>query len=148
MVLTLPSEAFHLIARGHRTGVMLSEGQTLRFAVGDHITIEEIADDATVPTSVAVVVTDVLRQEGHDSLLSIRRVCDLTDIPTPGGTLRVEASLDMIEDYPGFSVYINNQLAAVVEWHLDEHTFALRTYNEEDGEPQHYHRWDGTLLNP
>ncbi len=82
------------------------------------------------------------RREGYDAFLAVHRLRDLTAIQTPGGTLCIAAHPDRMDDYPGFALFINDQLAAVVEWHVGEQSFALRTYNGHDGEPQHFHNWD------
>lgn len=146
MILALPSDEFQAIAQGRRTGLLVSESDNLRFAAGDRLRIEALPSNSGTSDAVTVVVTDVWRREGHDAFLTVHRLGDLTAIPTPGGTLRVAAHPDMMDDYPGFALFINDQLAAVVEWHVGEQSFALRTYNDHDDEPQHFHRWDGSPL--
>ncbi len=150
MILALPSHDFQAIAQGQRTGLLVSESDNLRFAAGDRLRIEELPSDSVASDAVTVVVTDVWRPAGPErySLLSIRRDVDFTEIRTPGGTLTVAADDSYLDAYPGFAVFIEGKLAAVVEWHVDEQAFALRTYNDHDDEPQHYHRWDGTALEP
>ncbi|NMP24912.1 hypothetical protein [Sulfobacillus harzensis] len=148
MVIACATDQFEPIDQGRRTATII-EQHGIQFAVGDRIRYEEV-DDMGAPTgrTVSVVVTDVCRTGGNDSrpLLSIRRDVDLTELRTPGGTLTVAANASDFDDYPGFAVFIEDQLAAVVEWHVEERTFALRTYNDSDEEPQHFHRWDGTAL--
>ncbi|NMP24685.1 hypothetical protein [Sulfobacillus harzensis] len=142
MIVTCPKDQFDPINQGVRTATIIEE-HGIQFAVGDRIRYEEV-DDMGAPTgrTVSVVVTDVCRTGGNDSrpLLSIRRDVDLTEIRTPGSTLTVGADDSYLDAYPGFAVFIEGKLAAVVEWHVDERAFALRTYNDHDGEPQHYHR--------
>ena len=71
-------------------------------------------------------------------------------ILTPGGLIEIAA--DAEDEYPGYAVYLNGQLAAVVEWHDTHQCFVLRTYTQDwqnrDADPHVYHRWDGTPLEP
>ena len=68
-------------------------------------------------------------------------------IATAGGV--IAAAFDTTAgNYPGISILIDNTIAAVVEWHETEQCLVLRTYNDHNDDPQHYHRWDGTSLLP
>ena len=82
----------------------------------------------------------------RQSLLSIRRLSDLTTVSTPGGMITAEADPDA--PYPGIALSINGTGATVVEWHEVEQCFVLRTYNDHEDESQPYHRWDGTPIAP
>ncbi|NMP24941.1 hypothetical protein [Sulfobacillus harzensis] len=148
MVIACATDQFEPIDQGRRTATVIEE-HGVQFTVGDRIRYEEIDDQGGPTGRVArVIVTDVFRADDQDRhpVLSIRRERDLTEIQTPGGTLTVAADASDFDAYPGFAVFIEDQLAAVVEWHVEERAFALRTYNDSDEEPQHYHRWDGTLV--
>lgn len=140
MIMSFPPKNFLAIAQGRRTALAVAEGP-LRLAPGDRIRIEDTTQPAR---TVTVVVTDVWRHDGQDSLVSIRRLADLSEIPTPGGVIRAIADPD--DDYGGIALTIDGQVAAVVEWHPIHHSMVLRTYNNHDEEPQHYHRWDGSAL--
>lgn len=150
MVIACSTDQFEPIYEGVRTATVIEE-YGIQFAVGDRICYQEV-NGIGAPTgrTVSVVVTDVFRIDDNDPrpLLSIRRDVDFTKIHTPGGTLAVAADNSYLDAYPGFAVFIEGALASVVEWHEDERTFALRTYNDHDEEPQHYHRWNGTPLQP
>lgn len=63
-------------------------------------------------------------------------------IVTPGGILSVSAD----EEYPGYIISVDESGAAVVEWHPEHQSIVVRTYNNHDEEPQHYHRWDGSAV--
>ena len=140
MIIAFPPEDFTAIAQDRRTALAVAEGP-LRLAPGDRIRIEDTTQAAH---AVTVVVTDVWRHDGQDSLVSIRRLADLSEVPTPGGIVRAIADPD--DDYGGIALSIDGQVAAVVEWHPDHQSMVLRTYNDHDEEPQHYHRWDGEPL--
>ncbi len=149
MKIIVLKEQFDPIADGRRTAFRFSEHQ-VQVDVGDRIQyVEAVESGDPTGRSVSVVVTDVFRgSESPIALLSIRRIQDQTLIATPQGPLTVVADDSNIEDYPGFSVLVGETLAAVVEWHSEKHTIVLRTYNDHEDEPQHYHRWDGTALEP
>lgn len=72
-------------------------------------------------------------------------MAEIKSVKTPGGSLTVSVD-ETLDEYPGVSIDINGSLAAVVEWHTDRHCFVLRTYNDHDEDPQHYHQWDGTAI--
>ena len=147
MMIYCPSAHFNAIYTGRCTADLFGSGN-LVFEPNDRIQYHEL--DATgKPTgrTVSVVVTDVQPIAGS-VLLSIRRLQDALSVSVPNGTIAVTAdSSDVHEEgYPGMGLFINDQLAAVVEWHPDYRSFVIRTYNDHDDEPQHYHRWDGTPL--
>ncbi len=149
MKISVLKDQFDPIAEGRRTAFRFSEHQ-VQVDVGDRIQFVE-AMESSDPTgrAVSVVVTDVFRSaDAPIALLSIRRLQDQMLISTPEGPLTVVADDSNIEDYPGFSVLVGETLAAVVEWHSEKHTIVLRTYNDHEDEPQHYHSWNGTPLEP
>ena len=52
------------------------------------------------------------------------------------------------EQYPGYAIAVDGEIAAAVEWHPDYQAVVLRTYTTRDDlETQAYHRWDtGEIL--
>ena len=94
-----------------------------------------------------VRVTHVLREapgvpQGY-AALSIRLLSQApAAITTPGGVLTVQGTDDP-EQYPGYAIAVNGEIAAVVEWHPDYQAMTLRTYTlRSDLEAHAYHRWD------
>lgn len=74
------------------------------------------------------------------------RPVPLATLPCAHGTLAVVGGKE--PDYPGYAIEINDQTAAVVEWHPEYQAFVLRTYTASDDEPHTYHTWDGRRLEP
>lgn len=71
-------------------------------------------------------------------------MADSLSVTTPGGVIQAVADAD--DGYPGIVLQIEGTVAAVVEWHPEHKCLVLRTYNANQDDPQHYHRWDGTAL--
>lgn len=74
------------------------------------------------------------------------RPVPLAMLPLAHGTLTVVGGQE--PDYPGYAIEINDQTAAVVEWHPEYQALVLRTYTVTDDEPHTYHTWDGRRLEP
>jgi hypothetical protein len=101
-----------------------------------------------------VRVTHVLREppfvpQGY-AALSLRLLSQApAAIPTPGGVLTVQGEDDPDpEQYPGYAIAVDGEIAAIVEWHPDYQAVVVRTYTmRDDLESQAYHRWDtGEIL--
>ena len=117
----------------------------VRFMPGDRI--ELTRDGDMMQRFVAEVIDVRLNAKSHQWILTLHPIADIPAyIATPGGMLTVHG--DAHDQYPGYSIWIDNAEAAVVEWDSDFRCLVLRTYNDHDDEPQYYHQWNGTPLPP
>lgn len=140
-ILSVASDAYAALAVGARTVLNVPEPAPVPFIPGDRLRIRSAAQPDLV-----VRITDVALAVNDQTLLSVRRLEDLPKVWTPGGTIRAVADPD--GDSPGIALTIDGTVAAVVEWHPEQQSIVLRTYNPHEDTPQHSYRWDDTALDP
>ncbi len=150
--LTIPSETFSRIKNNIETFLIVPEGPR-PYEVGTQLVLHPsripsdtshvAPDDLTLNTPVFAEITDISREyplyQNQYALLFFRVINPILRVNTPAGVLTIDTG---DTEYPGIAILLNEQLAAVVEWHPEYQTIVIRSYTEDNDEPHIYHRWD------
>ncbi|WP_053958054.1 DUF3850 domain-containing protein [Sulfobacillus thermosulfidooxidans] len=141
---SIDPDDFYAITRQQCTANIRSESQDTPFSVGDHITFYEYQPNVgRTGQFCRVRITDVTRNPElypGFALLSFQLEPNVpATISTPGGTLTVIGAPH--DEYPGYDIAINGQLAASVEWHPVQQALMIRTYTAQSDDPVTYYHW-------